>query len=200
MIYRKRETGLYGEAPYVDEWKPLPPRLHQMATMIRPVPACRFAIGRYEVTNAEYAAFLEATGYRPVRPERFLAHWRDGAPVPGTESEAVTHVTLEDARAYAAWAGQRLPTEDEWQIAGQAGLIARAEPLVWNLTESEHCDGRSRFSILKGGCALHDAPSDWYVESGPMAPERSVKLLALGAGLERSPAIGFRCAVDLGTA
>src|SRR5690349_22548307 len=31
-------------------------------------------------------------------------------------------------------------------------LLERAQPLVWNLTESEHVDGRSRFHILKGGC------------------------------------------------
>ena len=77
------------------------------------------------------------------------------------------------------------------------GLLDRATPLVWNLTESEHRDGRSRFAILKGGCRSVAAPSDWYVESGPMPPERSVKLVLCGAGLLRSPNIGFRCAVDL---
>src|SRR5690606_17247161 len=76
VTYRLRETGLYGEAPYVEEWKPLPPRLHQIATMTRPTFAHRIAIARAEVTNAEFAAFLDATGYKPVRPERFLAHWR----------------------------------------------------------------------------------------------------------------------------
>src|SRR5207247_11481602 len=28
--FRRRETGVYGEAPYVEEWKPLPPRLHDL--------------------------------------------------------------------------------------------------------------------------------------------------------------------------
>ncbi len=42
--YRVRETGLYGEAPYVDEWKPLPPRLHHTATLRRTVDLGRFAI------------------------------------------------------------------------------------------------------------------------------------------------------------
>jgi formylglycine-generating enzyme len=195
--YRLRETGLYGETPFVDEWKPLPPRLHQIVTTRRPTFAHRIAIGREEITNARYASFLAASGYRPIRPERFLAHWAEGIPKPGTEADPVTHVDLDDARAYAAWAGQRLPTEDEWQLAAQRGLISRAEPLIWNLTESEHRDGRTRFSILKGGCAPLPEVSDWYVESGPLPPERSVKLLAMGAGLTRSPNIGFRCAVDL---
>ena len=34
--YRRRETGLYGEAQWVEEWKPLPPRLHSPAEMERP--------------------------------------------------------------------------------------------------------------------------------------------------------------------
>ncbi|MDO8359415.1 MAG: formylglycine-generating enzyme family protein [Devosia sp.] len=198
VAYRLRETGLYGEAPFVDEWKPLPPRLHRMATLIRPVTAHRFTIDRREVSNAAYHAFTTATGYRPARTERFLLHWRDGRPLPGAEQHPVTHVELDDARAYAAWAGLRLPTEDEWQIAAAAGVLERAEPLVWNLTESEHCDGRSRFHILKGGCAPLASPSDWYVESGPLPAERSVKILQCGAGLNRSPQIGFRCAADLG--
>ena len=197
VSYRLRETGLYGETPFIEEWKPLPPRLHEIVSITRPVPALHFAISRAEVTNAEFYAFTDATGYRPARPERFLAHWRDGRPAPGTETLPVTHVELADARAYARWAGLRLATEDEWQVAAEQGKLERLAPLVWNLTESEHCDGRTRFHILKGGCELHPVVSDWYVESGLLPPQRSVKLLQLGAGLNRSPAIGFRCAIDL---
>jgi formylglycine-generating enzyme required for sulfatase activity len=186
VSYRLRETGLYGEAPFVDEWKPLPPRLHAMATMTRHVPAHRFAIGVCDVTAEDYRRFLDASGYEPTRTERFVL----------AETGPATYVELADARAYAAWAGFRLPTEDEWQIAAERGLLERAEPLVWNLTESEHVDGRSRFHILKGGCEPLAAPSDWYVESGPMPPSRSAKLLQCGAGLNRSRLIGFRCAVD----
>ncbi|ROT32482.1 SUMF1/EgtB/PvdO family nonheme iron enzyme [Micromonospora sp. HM5-17] len=194
--YRLRETGLYGEAPYVDEWKPLPPRLHQPVTLRRTVHLGRFAIAEREVTNAEFAAFVRATGYRPVRAERWP--WGDGGAGWGPPDAPATHVELADARAYAAWAGLRLPTEDEWQVAAEAGLLRRAEPLVWNLTESEHTDGRTRFLILKGGAAYRAEGSDWYLDGGPQPPEVSVKLLPLGAGLTRSPSIGFRCAVDLG--
>ncbi|MEO3820303.1 SUMF1/EgtB/PvdO family nonheme iron enzyme [Plantactinospora sp. B24E8] len=193
--YRLRETGLYGEAPYVDEWKPLPPRLHQPVTLHRTVHLGRFGIAGREVTNAEYADFVRATGYRPVRPERWP--WADGGAGWGAPDAPATHVELADARAYAAWAGLRLPTEDEWQVAAEAGLLHRAEPLVWNLTESEHTDGRTRFVILKGGAAYRAEGSDWYFDGGPQPPEMSIKLLSLGAGLTRSPSIGFRCAVDL---
>lgn len=208
--HRLRETGLYGEAPYVDEWKPLPPRLHQPVTLRRTVYLGRFGIAEREVTNAEFAEFVRATGYRPVRPERWpwtrhgpgrrpAAAAGGGPPGPAdAPAEApATHVELADARAYAAWAGLRLPTEDEWQVAAEAGLLRRAEPLVWNLTESEHTDGRTRFVILKGGAAYHAEGSDWYFDGGRQPPEVSVKLLPLGAGLTRSPSIGFRCAVDL---
>nr|WP_296069436.1 SUMF1/EgtB/PvdO family nonheme iron enzyme [uncultured Actinoplanes sp.] len=189
--YRVRETGLYGEAPYVDEWKPLPPRLHHRATLVRDATLGRFAIARREVTVAEFAAFVAATGYRPVRPERF-----DRAGL-GAADAPVTHVDLADARAYASWAGLRLPTEDEWQVAAAAGLLDRAEPLVWNWTASEHTDGITRFAIIKGGTAFEASGSDWYLDGGPQPPEVSVKLLLMGAGLTRSPSIGFRCAADL---
>ena len=195
--YRVRECGLYGEAPYVDEWKPLPPRLHHTGTLDRTVYLEGAAVDRTEVTNGQYARFLTATGYRPPRPERFLAHWADGHPVPGTENSPVTHVDLADARAYAAWAGQRLPTEDEWQLAAQAGGLDRGSPVVWNLTDSEHTDGRTRFCILKGGSDFVRDGSDWYLDGGSQPPECSVKYLLTGAGLFRSPSIGFRCATRL---
>ncbi|MDG4827532.1 SUMF1/EgtB/PvdO family nonheme iron enzyme [Asanoa sp. WMMD1127] len=190
--HRVRETGLYGEAPYVDEWKPLPPRLHHTATLRRAVHLGRFAIATHEVTHGEFAEFRAATGYAPVRGERFTAGQ-------GPAAAPVTHVDLADARAYAAWKGLRLPTEDEWQVAAEAGLLARREPLVWNLTESEHSDGRTRFVILKGGAAYAAEGSDWYVDGGPQPADVSVKLLLTGAGLTRSDQVGFRCAADLPT-
>lgn len=195
--YRARETGLYGEAPYIDEWKPLPPRLHHTATLTRTVQLRQFAIDLVEVTNAQYAQFLLETGYRPRRPERFLEDWVDGRPAAGREQAPVSHVDLTDARSYARWAGLRLPTEDEWQVAASAGLISRARPMVWNLTDSEHTDGRTRFCILKGGADFHNTASDWYFDGGPQPPDVSAKYLIAGAGLARSRSIGFRCAVEL---
>lgn len=69
-----------------------------------------FLIDRTEVTNARFAAFVRTSGYRPRGP------WMRGFP-PGGEDLPVRFVTWEDADAYARWAGRRLPTEAEWEVA-----------------------------------------------------------------------------------
>ena len=44
------------------------------------------------------------------------------------------------------------------------------QPLVWNWTESEHSDGRTRFVMLKGGSDQRTEGSEWYVEGGVHPP------------------------------
>lgn len=78
-----------------------------------------FCIDRCPVTNGQYREFIEASGYAPADAHNFLRHWIDGAPPEGAENKPVTWVSIEDARAYAAWAGKRLPREWEWQYAAQ---------------------------------------------------------------------------------
>jgi hypothetical protein len=186
-------TVRYQGAPYVNEWKPLPPRLHDARTLQRDGElTTSVAVGASEVTNAEFAAFLDATGYEPVQPHRFLMHWDERK-----DHEPVTFVDLDDARAYCAWRGGRLPTEDEWQLAGETGRLRRGEPAVWNWTESEHSDGRTRFVMLKGGSDYRAEGSDWYVEGGRQDPDYAVKLLLPGLGLARSATVGFRCAWEV---
>jgi formylglycine-generating enzyme required for sulfatase activity len=194
--YRRRETGQRDEAPWVDAWKPLPPDLHAIVRTERIVDLARVAVDRREVSNAEFAAFLAVTGYRPTVTTRFLAAWRDGRPPPDTEEQPVTYVSLDDARAYAGWRGARLPTPEEWQAALEDGA-ERLTPAVWNWTDSEHSDGISRFAILKGGSWYAARGSDWYVEGGVQAPDWELKLVLPGGGLDRSECVGFRCVVDL---
>jgi len=78
-----------------------------------------FYIDRTEVTNEQFKKFLDATGYQPRWPENFLRHWRNGTYPEGKAAHPVVWVSLEDAKAYAKWAGKRLPTEAEWQKAAQ---------------------------------------------------------------------------------
>ncbi len=176
--YRMRETGMYDGAPYVDEWKPLPPRLHDQRTLERVADlAAPVRVAAAEVTEADYARFLDALGEstdarNPDRP--------------------ATSITFARAREYAAWAGGRLPTEDEWQLAAADPVFTRRKPEVWNWTESEHSDGRTRFVMLKGGSAHLSEGSDWYFDGGVRSPEFAAKLLLPGLGQDASPSIGFR--------
>jgi len=103
-------------------WEPCARRSHR-----RRMPMNAFHIDRTPVTNAQFRRFIDATKYAPRDAHHFLRDWRNGAPQPGWENKPVTWVSLEDARAYAAWAGKRLPREWEWQYAAQ-GTDGRAYP------------------------------------------------------------------------
>ena len=92
---------------------------------------------------------------------------------------------------------ERLPTEDEWQLAAGLPGFERRAPAVWSWTESEHTDGRTRFVMLKGGSDHVSEGSDWYTDGGVRPPEFALKYLLPGLGVERSPSIGFRVCWDL---
>ena len=192
ITYRRRETGSYQGAPYVEEWKPLPPRLHDpRSETIRVSVGGPVGVAAREVSIAEYRRFLEEAGYRPAVAHRFLVG------TAGTPDDApVTGVSLTDARAYAAWAGARLPDEFEWQLAAEDPAFGRRLPAVWNWTESEHSDGITRFAMLKGGSDYAATGSDWYTDGGLREPSFSLKFLLPGLGVDRSETIGFRLAWD----
>lgn len=109
-------------------WEDSPRRHHRYRLEIE-----SFWIDRFPVTNAQFKRFVDASGYAPDDRQNFLRHWQDGTPPVGWENKPVTWVGIEDARAYAAWAGKRLPREWEWQYAAQ-GLDGRRYPWgdAWN--------------------------------------------------------------------
>jgi formylglycine-generating enzyme required for sulfatase activity len=100
-----------------------------------------FFIDKYPVTNRQYMEFLQATKYLPRDPGNFLKHWQDGKIPSGLEDHPVVYVSLEDARAYADWAGKRLPSEAEWQYAASG-----KEGFEWpwgNEFDSTRCNNAS---------------------------------------------------------
>ena len=100
-----------------------------------------FALANRLVTNAEYAAFIDDGGYdapalwlsegwawRSEHDVRAPMYWRrvdgawleyrlDGGERPVEDDAPATHVSYFEADAYARWAGARLPTEAEWEVA-----------------------------------------------------------------------------------
>lgn len=77
------------------------------------------AIDITPATNSQYYGFLKSSGYQPKEKRNFLKHWVDGKPPHGKENHPVVYIDLNDARAFAGWAGKRLPKESEWQFAAQ---------------------------------------------------------------------------------
>ena len=79
-----------------------------------------FYMDRTPVTNAQFKKFLTASGYHPKDDHNFLRDWKNGNYPEGWGDKPVTWVSIEDSRAFAAWAGKRLAHEWEWQYAAQS--------------------------------------------------------------------------------
>jgi len=98
-----------------------------------------YAIGKYPVTNAQYAAFVQATGHAPPR------YWTHGKPLKGEEDHPVVHISWYDAVAYCNWLSQvtgksyRLPSEAEWEKAAR-GIDGRIYPWGDERPDEERCN------------------------------------------------------------
>ncbi len=133
-----------------------------------------FALGKYEVTNAEYVQFLNAVGRRGTQKEpwfetkaeddigHILGEIGDFRVEAGFEDHPVVNVSWYGARAYAEWLSAqtghpyRLPTEAEWEYAARA----ETETKYWWGNEASH--ERANYSGTEGrdrweGTSLKDA-------------------------------------------
>ncbi|MGB0604616.1 MAG: SUMF1/EgtB/PvdO family nonheme iron enzyme [Candidatus Latescibacterota bacterium] len=108
-----------------------------------------YYIARYPTTNQDYREFIQCTGHRvPI-------HWQRGTFPTGMAQHPVVNVSWQDAAAFAAWRGARLPTEAEWEKAAR-GEDERPYPWGPRFTEGERCNG--------GGAVGMTTPVDEYPE------------------------------------
>ena len=167
-----------------------------------------------EVTNAQFRAFVDATGYKavaeravdweqlrkqvppgtPKPPDEALQpgslvfmptggpvdlrdysqwwHWTHGADwrhpegpgssIEGKDNHPVVHVSFEDAMAFCAWAGRRLPTEAEWEFAARGGLDGKR--FVWG---DQPLDA-TRCNIWQGNFPNDNRAEDGFARTSPV--------------------------------
>jgi hypothetical protein len=159
------------------------------------------------VTNAEFELFLDLTDYRPTYERNFLKHWNGSTCPDEIKNEPVVYVSLEDARAFADWAGMKLPTEWQWQKAAEYHPRDFRFNKVFEWTESERFDGHNRFVNLRGGSSDWELTSSWWYfpgapyglnAGGPQPFDSHVKYFLMYPGLDRASTIGFRCVWEAG--
>ncbi len=167
-----------------------------------------YAIMPAVVTNGEFQIFLNASHYVPKNSDNFLKHWKGKVCPDAIKDKPVVYVSLQDARAYAAWAGMRLPTEWEWQAAAETAGDSFIFNKVWEWNESERFDGNNRFVTLRGGCeGWQLSTSRWYFGGGTSyfknAPggkqpiDFHCKYFLMYEGMDRAATLGFRCMKEL---
>jgi len=135
-----------------------------------------FEIDKFEVTNADFVQFLEATGYQTdAEREGRTKNWQSAAE--GKDNHPVVFVSWNDAVTYCQWAGKRLPTEAEWEKAAR-GTDGRMYPWgnEWDASKANVKDTGLRGTACVGSFGAGASPygvedmagnvwewtADWY--------------------------------------
>jgi formylglycine-generating enzyme len=146
----------------------------------KPATVAPFRLMRLEVTNRQFAAFIDATGYRTdaeISGTGFVwtqswrksngADWRHpngvDSTIDGKADHPIVQISARDAAAYCAWKGLRLPSETEWEFAAR-GIDGRRYP--WgNSGPGAHTKRRANFGTVP--CCALDA-ADGYERTAPV--------------------------------
>jgi formylglycine-generating enzyme required for sulfatase activity len=107
---------------------------------------------KYLVTNADFYKFIQESKYQPTDTVNYLKHWVAGAPLVTDYKKPVVYISYEDAQAYAHWNHKILPSEIQWQYAGQTSSLQewpwkQEKPVT---REVEEITGTLSTVIIKG--------------------------------------------------